>query len=119
MLSVARNLAIDLSRSAGSRLLDFVANPGQRGRFDLLDPERHLIGQSEVEVLAVAIESLPTRRREVFVMRRIENRSLREIAECLRISVKGVEQHLTGALRALVQDSGTEFGTSRDSANRR
>ena len=48
-----------------------------------------------------AIDSLPERCREVFVLSRFENMSYREIAESLVISPKTVENHISKALKVL------------------
>ncbi len=44
------------------------------------------------------IDSLPPRSRQVFIMSRIEGKKNREIADELKISVKGVEHHISKAL---------------------
>lgn len=48
-----------------------------------------------------ALQSLPEQTREVFVMSRYENKSNKEIAVALNISVKGVEYHITKTLSLL------------------
>lgn len=47
------------------------------------------------------LESLPPQTRNVFVMSRYENKSIKEIAETLNITVKGVDYHIGKALKAL------------------
>jgi len=53
------------------------------------------------EVLQKALDSLPERCRLVFVMRRMEGLSHKEIAEKLEISPKTIENQMTKALRVL------------------
>lgn len=53
------------------------------------------------EVMHTALERLPDRCRLIFVMRRLEGLSLKEIANQLEISPKTVENQITKALKAL------------------
>lgn len=48
-----------------------------------------------------ALQALPIRRREVFVLAYLHNRSYREIAETLGISVATVKNHIAAALADL------------------
>ena len=64
------------------------------------DPQE--IFSSEIQALVDGtVQSLPRKTLEVFVMSRYQNKSNREIAEYLGISVKGVEFHITKALSIL------------------
>jgi RNA polymerase sigma factor (sigma-70 family) len=65
------------------------------------DPERVLSGREDLDAAAAALLSLPERSRTVFVLRRMEGYSYREIAAHLGISVSAVEKHLVKALRHL------------------
>lgn len=47
------------------------------------------------------LNSLPTRTREIFIMSRLENISYKEIAERLDMTTKGVEFHMSKALKQL------------------
>lgn len=47
------------------------------------------------------LESLPSQTRNVFVMSRYENKPIKEIAETLNITMKGVDYHIGKALKAL------------------
>ncbi len=53
------------------------------------------------EVLEAALKNLPDRCRAVFVMKRLEGMSQKEIAEQLGISTKTVENQITKAVKAL------------------
>jgi RNA polymerase sigma-70 factor (ECF subfamily) len=48
-----------------------------------------------------AIHELPEKRREVFLLSRYENKSYKEIAELLEITVSTVETHMSKALKTL------------------
>ena len=47
------------------------------------------------------LDALPLQTRNVFRMSRYENKSIKEIADALNISVKGVDYHIGKALKAL------------------
>ena len=50
---------------------------------------------------AKALEEMPEKQRMVFLMSREEGMKYAEIADCLHVSVKAVEKHLSAALRFL------------------
>jgi RNA polymerase sigma factor (sigma-70 family) len=66
-----------------------------------LTPERVLLDQEALQVVVTAIESLPARTRDVFVLHRFEQMTCTAIAEQLGMSVSAVEKHIMKALRAL------------------
>ena len=55
-------------------------------------------------ILNESLASMKGKTREVFVLSRMENMTNEEIAEALGISVKGVEYHITKALKKLRED---------------
>lgn len=61
---------------------------------ELLTKEMH-------EIVNKALDKLPATTRQIFIMRRFEEKSYREIAAELNISVKGVEYHLSKATTLL------------------
>jgi RNA polymerase sigma factor (sigma-70 family) len=101
LFQIARNLIIDLRRSARHRWLRLTGNVEDLDCVTFLDPERQLIAGEDLQRFVTAIERLPTRRREAFLLRRIEDESLKTIAHSMKITVPAVEQHLTQALRTL------------------
>lgn len=64
-------------------------------------PEAIAIDRDELTRLGRAIAELPPRIREVFVLRRVEGLSQREVAERLGLSENTVEKHMGGGLRRL------------------
>ena len=60
--------------------------------------------QQELELLRAAIERLPDKCRRVFVARKYDNMSYREIAAVEQISEKTVENHIGRALKLLRAD---------------
>ncbi len=65
------------------------------------DPEFTLQHQELSKNVADAIQNLPDKQREVFLMNRMDELSYREIAESLGISVKAVEKRMHNALMKL------------------
>ena len=72
--------------------------------FESQDPEFQFREQEFKEHLEMAISGLPEKQRIVFLLSRIDKLSNKEIAEALDISVKGVERHITAALKRLRED---------------
>jgi RNA polymerase sigma-70 factor (ECF subfamily) len=64
----------------------------------LADPSRSLEGKELAVILHQAIESLPPRRKEVFLLSRSEELTYEAIAERLGISRSAVRQHIVEAL---------------------
>ena len=57
--------------------------------------------QSMLDKLDELIHQMPEKRREVFIKKKIEEKSLKEISEELGITTKTVEYHITEAMRFL------------------
>jgi len=64
------------------------------------DPE-NVFRQEIIEIVDRTLNKLPEQTRRVFRMSRIENKSHKEIAEYLGITVKGVDFHIAKALKVL------------------
>jgi RNA polymerase sigma-70 factor (ECF subfamily) len=64
------------------------------------DPE-YIFSAEVTEIINKALASLPEQCRRVITMSRFDEMSNKEIAEKLNISVKGVEYHITNALKKL------------------
>lgn len=71
-------------------------------RIDFVRDEPYLIFEAELkEKLNAAIDLLPPRCKEVFIMSRFEGMKNREIAEELGINIKNVERHISSGLKFL------------------
>jgi RNA polymerase sigma factor (sigma-70 family) len=102
VFAVARNLLIDRYRH--NRIVPIDGVPDLAAvdvGSDDPGPDRGTIARSELRLLRDAFGRLPPRCREVLVLKRIENRSRREIAVRLGISENTVKQHLVEATRRL------------------
>lgn len=60
-----------------------------------------ILSKELAQLIKDAVNSLPSKTREVFIMNRFEQLTGKEIAAKLDISVKGVEYHMTKALKIL------------------
>lgn len=68
------------------------------------DPEAETSGRQDVRHLCDAIDALPPRCREVFLLHRVEGMSHADVAKTLGISRSGVEKHLIRAQAQLRPD---------------
>lgn len=97
VFAVAGNL---LSKRARQRGPLSVAVEERDARTDLT-PEHILMHKERLRRARDAIETLPARTREVFLLHRFEEMTYPRIARGLGISVSAVEKHIILALRAL------------------
>ena len=99
---VVRCLTIDRIRRRRTRS----AAPGQeiREALDLTtDPELVAISGQRLRRTMAAIDDMPPRRREVFLLHRIDELPYSQIARRLNISMKAVEKHIHLALVELAE----------------
>lgn len=101
VLRTGRNLALDFQRRErispfiqGLEHLEFIADQAPT-------PEDIAAAREKLHALSVAVEALPPRARQVFVMARIDGLTYVEISEKLGISPKTVFSHMVAALEKL------------------
>ena len=101
LFRIARNLLIDAARRNAVVSFDFVAD------LDSLQSdsstERGITARDELRHLQRIIDTLPLQCRRVFILRRIRERSLGDIADELGLSVSTVEKHLAKAVMLVAQ----------------
>ena len=68
---------------------------------ETISPEDEMKYNELVAAYTKALEQMTEKRRTVFLMSRDDGMKYTEIADSLRISVKSVEKHISGALRFL------------------
>ena len=66
------------------------------------DAARVLEGRQALRSAVVALQALPERTRDIFILRRIEGFAYRDIADRFGISVSAVEKHMVRAIHHLV-----------------
>jgi len=95
---VARNLALDELRRGDARTrADLGSSPPSPG----VAPDEHMENDELRSVIARAVESLPARRREAFMLVRHHGLSYREAADVLELAPQTIANHLTLALTDL------------------
>lgn len=104
LYAIGRNLAYDAARR---RMVVSIETVPDLDVLHIADwqpsAESVVTAREELRALQTALYQLPPRAREVFMLRRIEELSLKEIGARLGLSVKTVEAHMTRALAALTE----------------
>ena len=117
LFAIARNLLIDAARRDTIVSLDFVADLDLLRSDDTL--EASLTARDELRRLQTIIDTLPPQCRRVFLLRRVHDLSLGEIAGQMALSVSTVEKHLAKAVMLVAkavaerEESGFERTTHR------
>jgi RNA polymerase sigma factor (sigma-70 family) len=101
LFRVAMNLAVTHQRQAGSR--HAVSLNDVELVSDELPADQRLMQEEEVTQVALAIQSLPARCRQMYVMNRLRGLRQREIAQHCGISQRMVELHIAKA-QALIRE---------------
>lgn len=98
---VVRCFAIDRIRRRATRSA-FAANDLEESAVDAAsDPERGLMGAQRLRRVMATIDAMPPRRREVFLLHRVEDLTYSQIARRIGVSIKAVEKHVHLAMRQL------------------
>jgi RNA polymerase sigma factor (sigma-70 family) len=98
---VVRCFAIDRIRRRDRRSTFVSSEAGENAVDPAADPERSLMGAQRLQRVLAAIDAMPPRRREVFLMHRVEDLTYGQIARRLNVSVKAVQKHVYAAMRQL------------------
>ncbi len=107
LFRLARNLFIDQARR--SRIVAFEALADYELIADSRDSEAALEARDALRRLQTIIEGLPIQCRRAFILRRIYERPVAEIAETMNLSVSTVDKHIARAT-AKVMTAMAEFG---------
>jgi RNA polymerase sigma-70 factor (ECF subfamily) len=96
---IASNLAVDCLRQDRARA-KHVEHGGLPEEVACAQPsaDEVLAGREELAILAAAVEELPAKCRQVFLLYRGRGLSMREIAASLGITQKTVENHIAKAM---------------------
>jgi RNA polymerase sigma-70 factor (ECF subfamily) len=98
---VVRCFAIDRFRRRATRSALMGAELGEGPVDAAADPERTLMSAQRLKRVLAAIDAMPPRRREVFLLHRVDEMTYAQIARRLEISIKAVEKHMHLAMRQL------------------
>lgn len=104
LFSVARSIVLQQLRRSRVVSIEAVAEIDQLDiAHDDCSPERHAAAGQSLRRVGALLAGLPRRRREAFVLRKLEGLSQREIAQRMGISENTVEKHIGKCLRHLLQ----------------
>ncbi len=108
LLTILKNKSLDylkhleVKRNAFEKMLDW-----QQQELDIristleaCDPNE-ILSEEVAKIVHETLNSLPEKTRKAFELSRFENKSVKEIAEIMDISVKGVDYHISKALKEL------------------
>ncbi len=98
---VARCLAIDRLRRKDSRSTFTSSEAGKNVLDAAADPERYVMGAERLGRVMAVIDAMPERRREIFLLHRVEELTYAQIARRLGLSMKTVEKHMALAMRQI------------------
>ena len=100
LFRLARNLAVDHIRAERRHGTLFEADMNaQQVSSDEPSAETRLLDREKIQILAVAIERMPLRCRQVFVLVKLDDLSVAETAARLGISQDMVRKHIRHALQ--------------------
>ncbi|MDP3737526.1 MAG: RNA polymerase sigma factor [Hyphomonadaceae bacterium] len=98
---VVRCITIDRFRRRTTRLTFTSDEAGKNAVDAVADPERHVIGAQRLRRVMAAIDAMPPKRREVFLLHRVDELTYAQIARRLEVNIKTVEKHMALAMRQL------------------
>jgi RNA polymerase sigma-70 factor (ECF subfamily) len=119
LFQIARNLIIDEARRAKIVSFDEIVDADLIA--DLSSAESQLQARDELRRLQEIIETLPIQCRRAFILRRVHDKSVKEIAEEMGLSVSTVDKHIGRATIRVMQAIGQfeDFGFERSLRQRR
>lgn len=103
LYAVARNLLQKQLKAARVVKLEAIAELDMDWRSDEPSPEEVVVARSELGRVQAALATLTERARAIFVMRRLEGMSQREIAQAMGVSEAVVENDASRSLRAILR----------------
>jgi RNA polymerase sigma factor (sigma-70 family) len=108
MLATARNLVADRVRRSRVVRIEAVGDPDVLNVIaDELTPERKLSAWQELKRVGRAFNELPPRCRQIVWLKKVDELSMREVADLLGLSVRTVENQVLKGMRLL---SNTVYG---------
>lgn len=104
LFTIARNIALEHRKRASVVRLETLsdAGDGQAG-IDFLSPDRIVEARQDLGRLQSALATLSDRARQIFLMRKVEGLSQKEIADALGVTESVVENDASRSLRAVLR----------------
>ena len=103
LFRTAATVLVDRHRARGAERLPHDTIPDAGQPYEDLSPERVLMGKESMELVIAALEGLPPRTREAFVLHRFEEMTYGAIARRMGISIKTVEKQVSCAIRRVME----------------
>ncbi|WP_447726139.1 RNA polymerase sigma factor [Sphingomonas koreensis] len=104
LFTMARNLAQRQRQRARVVRIEALAETADTGwESDPLSPERFVAARQELERVQTALSTLPERARQIFLMRKVEGLTQKEIATAMGVSEAVVENDASRSLRAILK----------------
>lgn len=91
---IVRFVAIERIRRRYSQPALVSSRAGEEFVDTASDPERSLMGAQRLQRVMETINGMPPKRREVFLLHRVEELTYPQIARKLGVSIKAVEKHM-------------------------
>jgi len=104
LFQIARNLLIDEARRAKIVVLEEIADLDLVA--DTISAERLLQARDQLRRLEAIVDTLPPQCRRAFILRRVHDRPVKEIAEEMGLSVFTVDKHIAKATLKVMQALG-------------
>ena len=100
LFRIAHNVAITELTKKTHQIIDYMADIDESGVVWVdVSAEEQVTAEQQIGIYCEAVAQLPTQCRRVFLMRKYQALSHREIAQTLGISVSAVEQHISLGLK--------------------
>lgn len=100
----ARSVIVDRVRRDGAKKRDTLSGYIDAPHaIEHITPEQIALGKEALQRFTIALQELPERTRDIFVLHRFEEMSYPQIGEHLNISLSSVGKHIVKALRLLAQ----------------
>lgn len=103
LFRTAATVLVDRHRARGVEWLPHDAVPAANQPHEDISPERVLMGKESMDLVIAALEGLPPRTREAFVLHRFEEMTYGAIAKRMGISIKTVEKLVSRAMKRLLE----------------
>lgn len=114
LFKIARNLALDYSRKAETRLVvtstDAIEDSLRHATPWTNDTLEQVITNEEFGEFCRVVRGLPTNQRRAFVLKKVYGYSQREIAKEMQISEKTVERHIALAMKKCFEQLDPQIG---------
>lgn len=94
LFRIAKNVAISELRLKSRQITDYLEEQNSQEFLSDSTPEGEAQAQQKLKLHCEAVASLPPQCRKVYLMRKVNGMSHKEIAESLDIAVSTVEKHL-------------------------